>query len=126
VNSSGQGALLAGSGSASVAADDLALVATQLPAMNFGAIHMGSQPVNGFLGTPFGDGLLCVGGTTKRFPVGSTGSAGFLVLTGPAGKSSGLITPGSTWNFQAWFRDPAGPCGEGLNLSNALSVTFTP
>jgi hypothetical protein len=34
-------------------------------------------------------------------------------------------TPGTTWYFQGWFRDPAGPCGLRLNFSNALSVTLT-
>ena len=35
------------------------------------------------------------------------------------------ITPGSTWNFQLWFRDtPAG--GAGYNLSSALGLTFAP
>ena len=37
--------------------------------------------------------------------------------------SSGAILAGSTWNFQAWYRDvPAG--GAGWNLSDAVSVTF--
>ena len=31
---------------------------------------------------------------------------------------------GGTRYFQSWFRDPAGPCGSGFNLSNAMEVTF--
>jgi hypothetical protein len=38
--------------------------------------------------------------------------------------STGAIDPGDTWRFQAWYRDPAGPCGTGFNLSNGLEVTF--
>ena len=38
----------------------------------------------------------------------------------------GSIVAGETWNFQAWYRDPQGPCGGFFNLSNAVSVTFTP
>ena len=34
------------------------------------------------------------------------------------------ITPDSTWYFQFWFRDPAGPGGTGFNLTDALGVTF--
>ena len=35
------------------------------------------------------------------------------------------ITPGSTWNFQAWFRDPLAG-GLAFDLSDGLSVTFGP
>jgi hypothetical protein len=41
----------------------------------------------------------------------------------PAGAQ---IAAGETWHFQAWFRDPSGPCGMGSNLTNALRVTFAP
>ena len=36
----------------------------------------------------------------------------------------GHIVPGATWNFQGWYRDPAGPCGTGFNLTNGTSITF--
>jgi hypothetical protein len=36
-----------------------------------------------------------------------------------------LITPGSTWTFQFWYRDLAAG-GAGFNLSNELSATFCP
>ena len=35
----------------------------------------------------------------------------------------GLITAGSTWNFQAWYRDPAAG-GAFFNLSDGFEVTF--
>ena len=35
------------------------------------------------------------------------------------------ITAGSTWNFAAWFRDPAAG-GAFFNLSDGLEVTFLP
>jgi hypothetical protein len=35
------------------------------------------------------------------------------------------ITAGSTWNFQAWFRDPAAG-GAFFNLSDGLNLTFAP
>jgi hypothetical protein len=40
----------------------------------------------------------------------------------------GMITPGSTWFFQFWFRDPTSTGGgpTGVNLSTALEVTFCP
>ena len=52
------------------------------------------------------------------------GSGSYLVdyasLTGP-----GQISAGSTWNFQFWYRDPAGG-GAGFNLSDGLQLTFCP
>jgi hypothetical protein len=36
---------------------------------------------------------------------------------------SGQITAGSTWHFQAWFRDP-GAGGAFFDLSNGLTITF--
>ena len=35
------------------------------------------------------------------------------------------ITAGSTWNFQAWFRDPAAG-GAFFDLSDGLCLTFGP
>ena len=43
----------------------------------------------------------------------------------PMDAGSGMITPGSFWYFQAWYRDPAA-IGAGFNLSDALSVRFCP
>jgi hypothetical protein len=45
---------------------------------------------------------------------------GFSRDVGTTGPESGEITPGSTWGFQAWYRDSGG----GSNLTDAVSVTF--
>ena len=37
----------------------------------------------------------------------------------------GTIVAGSTWNFQAWYRDPAAG-GAFYNLSDGLEVSFVP
>jgi len=43
----------------------------------------------------------------------------------PAGAGAGTILPGSTWNFQWWYRDfVAG--APWFNLSDGLAVTFCP
>jgi hypothetical protein len=34
-----------------------------------------------------------------------------------------MFTPGSSWNFQFWYRDPQAG-GARFNLSNALHVDF--
>jgi hypothetical protein len=123
-NSTGVGALLGASGSVSVSANDLALSATSLPLSQSGILYMGPNQIQ----SPFGDGLRCVGGGALgivRFPVTNSGPSGTIPL-GPGFLTGTPITSGSTWNFQAWYRDPQGPCGNAFNLSNALSVTFAP
>lgn len=127
-NSTGSGALLEATGSASSSVDDLVFEASSLPAQTFGLVFRGDQVV----GLPFGDGLRCVGGHLTRLgPPQSTGAGGEISIgPGLVGSSnSGVATridPGSTWNFQVWYRDANGPCGLGFNLSNAVSVLFLP
>ncbi len=123
-NSSGFGAVLAAAGSTSLAAGDLALTATALPAQKWGLVYMGG----GQAAAAFGDGLRCVtsgGQGLFRYPIANSGSAGTIALA-PGFAAGTAITPGSAWNFQAWYRDPAGPCGAGFNTSNALEVVFLP
>jgi formylglycine-generating enzyme required for sulfatase activity len=45
-------------------------------------------------------------------------------LTAPP-QPTGLIVNGSTWNFQAWYRDPAA-LGSGFNLSDGYEIAFAP
>ena len=41
----------------------------------------------------------------------------------PSPLGSVSVTPGSTWNFQAWHRDST-PLGASSNFTDAVSVTF--
>ncbi len=126
-NSTGSGAQLYNVGGTSVSGDDVHLVTIQVPANEFGIMYMGPNQVNGGLGIPFGDGHRCVGGHIRRFPIQDSGPGGTMQLTTPVAQTGALITPGSTWHFQAWHRDtPISPCGNLYNLSNGFSVTFTP
>jgi hypothetical protein len=129
-NSTSVGALLTASGSTSVMADDLVMTTTQMPINTLGIMYMGT-----FLGgpTPFVDGLRCVGGNTRRWPLKSSGATGSFSY-GPGMAAYAMsnfppgfwLSPGSIWHFQSWYRDPAGPCATGSNLSNAATATFTP
>ena len=83
--------------------------------------------------TAFGDGLRCVGGTLRRFPVVAANAAGtadigpgLVAASGALFPPAGTIVAGSTWSFQHWYRDPGGPCGTGYSVTNAVAVTFTP
>ncbi len=126
MNSSGLGAELYNFGGASVLSHDTALYTIHLPVNKFCLIYMGSSTFNNGAGIQFGDGLACVKGIAKRFTVQSTGPTGTYSLIDPGSHSNGLISAGTTWNFQAWFRDiPASPCGHAFNLSNGLQISFT-
>jgi hypothetical protein len=128
-NSTGSGATLTAGGTTSVFADDLTLSAASLPTNVFGLVFMGTLPAF----APFGDGLRCVGGQTFRYGVQNSGPTGSFTLgRGIAGSSCtlfsapGCIDAGETWHVQAWYRDPSGPCGTSYNVTNGLSITFTP
>ena len=84
---------------------------------------------------PFGDGLLCAGAggyPAFRFPAATSGPGGVLI-EGPGIAAfaaatfgpSGSLTVGSQWNFQAWYRNPGGPCGSNFNTSSGWSGVFT-
>ena len=84
---------------------------------------------------PFGDGFRCAGGAVVRITmppivIAGDGSAAFGPCFGDASISSITgVTPGSgaTKRYQFWYRDPGGsPCGNGFNLSNALSIPWSP
>jgi hypothetical protein len=121
-NSVGGGGVFSSTGSTSVAANDLHLVAGALPPNQFGIFYYGLNQTQ----VALGNGWRCVGGSTQRLPVVQISSWGdvwvALDITSPP-QSSGQITAGSTWNFQFWYRDP-GHGAAGYNLTDALSASF--
>jgi len=126
-NSTGNAANLCASGSTSINSDDLVLRAHGVPPSEPGIFYYGPL---GLLGSPFGDGLRCVGGPAgtivRVFPFSFADAGG--VMASPVLNSNPVhnqITPGATLHFQAWFRDlTAGQSG--FNLSDGLAITFTP
>ena len=126
-NSVGSGALISGSGSASVGANDLTLNCIQLPANKPGLYYYGPAQQQ----VPFGNGWRCIsGGGIGIFRLGTvTSSAGgvatYNVNYAAQTLPNGIITPGSKWFFQFWYRDPGQPPAE-FNLSDALEVDFLP
>lgn len=129
VNSSGGAAVLQNLGGTSVADNDVLLFVTGLPQPagnpptgNPGIFFYGNNPT----AVPFGAGTLCVAGPfIKRLQMVPAQVGGFAAysLNIPAETAPEYqITPGSTWFFQYWFRDPAG--GNGPNFSNALEMNF--
>ena len=126
-NSSGVPAVMDVLGSASITSDDLVLVANDVPAGQSGLFYYGPEQ----LSAPFGNGTRCVGAGgigVFRLPILNSGTDGVLFhaldYASPP-RPAGQITPGSTWNFQAWFRDP--PAGGAFfDLSDGVSISFLP
>jgi len=117
------GATLTASGSNVLAADDMVIVVGGVKAGASGLLFAGPNRI----APTFGDGLRCVGGATFRYPVRGSNASGDITY-GPNTVTSipraSVMTVGSTWNFQGWFRDNVGPCTTGFNTSNAISVTW--
>ena len=132
-NSTGCGARLLPLGTTSVTADDLQLLATDLPP-NTSALFVISTSSNR---ASFNDGVLCVGSPPLGFfrvpPIFNTGATGDISLgpglvalaSSPQFPLPGGIQAGQTWFVQLLYRD-AGSCGAGANGSDAIAVTFTP
>ena len=122
-NSAGDGALICGSGSTSVAANDFTLSVAGAAPFQPGVFFFGPNAIE----IPFGDGFRCVGGLVVRLnppvPADASGAASRPVDLGVP--PSDVITPGSLWHFQFWYRDPAAG-GQGFNLSNGLKAVFHP
>ena len=78
---------------------------------------------------PFGNGFRCVGGAVTRLNppivISSPWGEAIHALDNTAPQHAGNIQPGTRWNFQFWYRDPADG-GSTFNLTDALSVPFIP
>ena len=80
---------------------------------------------------PFGNGFRCVSSPAYRLNppdvIEGSGSVARAVdySLPPMSTGPGQISPGSSWNFQFWYRDPAGG-GPGFNLTDGLQISFCP
>ncbi|MAF67090.1 MAG: hypothetical protein CMJ84_15710 [Planctomycetes bacterium] len=124
-NSTGGAALMSAEGSSGVEANDIVLHAGPVPAGQFGIFFYGSVAVE----VPFGNGVRCVetgnGEPFRLYPAVPTAPGVMtyeLDLEDPPVPAA-QIHPGSTWYFQAWFRDPAGG-GATFNTSDGYRITF--
>jgi Tol biopolymer transport system component len=124
-NSTGSGARLWGSGSASVSADSLRFLAAQLVPSQPALLFAGLNAVNNGDGLQFGDGLRCAGGSVVRLGTQTADATG-QAEWGPGLGAMGGWLPGDVRRFQVWYRDPSppGPCGSGFNLTNGVEILF--
>ena len=129
-NSTGSVGAISALGATTAAANNLTLMASDLPTNQFGIFitSMTQAFVPGAGGTS--NGNLCLGGSLGRFSLpnqiltsGSSGSFELTVDTTQIPQGSGFVTimAGETWNYQAWHRDPV---GVGSNFTGGLEVMF--
>jgi hypothetical protein len=131
VNSTGSSGSLSGTGSATVANNDLTLVASDLPLNSFG--YFLTSRTQGNTPQPGGSqGVLCLSGNIGRYTgpgqIQNSGAAGsfdlLLDLTQtPTPTGFVAVAAGETWNFQAWHRDAVGGVATS-NFTDGLEVQF--
>jgi hypothetical protein len=77
---------------------------------------------------PFGNGYLCImpfNPGIQRMTPQMLGPGALVHDMAQYPNDFANLTPGSSWNFQFWHRDPQAG-GSNFNLSDALHVTFAP
>ena len=123
VNSTGNAPAMSMGGSTSAFANDLVLQSADLPNGQPGIFYYGPNQI----AQAFGNGTRCVGGTVVRLAPVSASATGQVsqALDNSVAPNAGLIVAGSSWNFQFWYRDPAGG-GSFFNLTDGLSIPFCP
>ena len=118
-NSTGTPSVLVATGSLSVIANDVNLVAEPLPQSQFGYFLLSASRDT----IPVSAGVLCLGAPQLRFnqDVLDSGTAGSMSFS-PDLKSlpqGQVVQPGETWYFQLWHRD-----GADSNFSSSLAFTW--
>lgn len=124
-NSLGIGALLRGTGNPSLSSDTLLLGVGDVPQNAPTMFFSGSA---GAVGVPFGDGRRCVGGAVARLRI-KTSPTGTAVYPEQGDAPISTLEPvfaGTTRFYQAMYRNLAGPCGNGFNLTNGWMTTWGP
>jgi hypothetical protein len=125
------GATLRASGTASLSADTVVLHAGGLPLAGT-LFYQGTTRQNGGIGSVFGDGLRCAGGSVFRLgAVNATGVPGSAVASYPGASDpsitmKGHVTSSGTRSYQACYRSVGTFCAStSFNLSNGVEITWT-
>jgi hypothetical protein len=124
-----EGAQLKGSGVADVSSDTFVLTASGMPATSTALFVQFESVLDGGLGAPLGDGLLCLSGTLIRLGTraATAGVATYPSLGSPTVSVRGMVPPGSVRYYQAHYRNAAAFCtASTFNLTNAMRVNWIP
>jgi len=132
LNSFGTSGRLIAVGNPDVTADSVSLRATGVLPNAVGLFFQGNSQQLGGLGTPFGDGLLCVNIAIKRLGIRNASSGnvayGRDVLTDTPISIVGMVPlAGATRHYQLWYRDAANYCSPSTyNTSNGVRIVWLP
>ena len=116
-NSTGAPAIIAATGSTSLADNDLTLTAGPVPNQPFLFFHAADQAQ-----IPFGNGFRCAINNVVRLEPVMSATGNVASRTVNVTTEVGVL---GQRNFQCWYRDPAGG-GAFFNLSDAVAITFVP
>jgi hypothetical protein len=125
------GGRLRGSGLVTVSNDSFVLHGSQMPG-NSPVLYFQSIGLDGSgLGTVFGDGLRCAGGTTWRLARtfnDPAGSSTYPMMGDPPISQVGQVpAAGGTRYYQGWYRNTAPFCTpDGWNLTNGVGAVWVP
>ncbi|MCP3919282.1 MAG: hypothetical protein GY711_27395 [bacterium] len=123
INSSGAAARIRAEGTGSISSNNLVLEASPVPS-EAGFFFYGSAPVQ----QPSGNGFRCIGGNMFKLPIvfraGDALTYAVDFKTPPTNMGPGAIVAGSTWYFQAIFRDTANGGSGGFNYSDGMEILF--
>lgn len=127
-NTSGVGgAVLAGSGNASISNDTFQFSISGVPGNKPGLLLRGKNQLAAGAGILVGDGLLCASGQSARSKVQVTSAGATTYAEFGTGVSFGAASygAGAVANYQFWYRDPSNTCtGSGFNFTNAWTVIW--
>ncbi|HEV8111907.1 MAG TPA: hypothetical protein VGR31_03970 [Planctomycetota bacterium] len=127
------GSLLAATGTPSLSADTLQFHASGEPASSFSIVLQGNAVIPA---AHFGDGILCVGGSTRRLytkhasaGIVTAPEAGDLSVSARSAALGDPISQGTSRVYQVFYRDPSptfcpAPPGSTFNVSNGLIVVW--
>jgi hypothetical protein len=128
LNSLGLGGTLSRAGTASVSADTLVLSGASMP--DSSALYFqGTAQSNGGLGTVFGDGLRCAGGSVIRLGTKANllGTSQYPVAGDQPVSVRGADAAGDVRTYQVWYRNAAAFCNpETFNLTSAWQIVWQP
>jgi hypothetical protein len=126
---SAAGAQLQASGNSSVSNDTLVLAGSGMP--NSAVLYFqGTGQIASGLGTAFGDGLRCAGGSIVRLGTETNVAGASQYPSGndqPISVSGQVPLAGGVRTYQAWYRNAAPYCTPStFNLTNGLQLTWVP
>jgi glucose/arabinose dehydrogenase len=124
------GCTLTSSGSTNMSDNSFSLVVSGAVPNQFGIFFYGPNQTQ----IAGGNGFICVsGGLFRLTPPAATDVFGSVFRTvdftaPPMSAGLGAVVPGSTYNFQFWYRDPAAGAAGGAtyNFSSGMSAVFCP